>query len=174
MLLIALMMSVLSCAQRKKEWSKEFAFEMRGWSFFGPNIEVFLYNTDLRSYPRERFLINKGKLNENTLYILKTNFIDTLKVVDTLRVKLNGMQVDSLYRLAENYLSSIDMDNEIKMEDRNKVNVTPTDAYHFSVSLEYNNKQLSAREGLYNSELSDQAVQLFNFINKKLPEDFEL
>jgi hypothetical protein len=169
---IILSLTIISCQKSPKIKSKEFAFEIKTWGIPSDYKEAFLYNTQLDTYNRERFSINKGLLDANTLYVLKHDFDDSNKKVDTLKIKLIDKEVDSLYNLTYKYLSSVDMNNEI--EATQGIKAEPSDGFHFSISLLFNRKRLSCNEGIYGGNLSEEAIQLFNFINRKVPKEFAL
>ncbi|KAA3440138.1 hypothetical protein [Rufibacter hautae] len=151
--------------------SKEYGLEIKTFGLT-TKFEAFMYNTDVTVYDRQRFKINNGRLDENTLYVLKHHYENTTEIVDTLKVKLEDSAIDSLYILTYAYLSTIDMDNEV--EDKGGVRENIQDGASFTVSLLYNKKKLEASQwglkGVWRA--SDQADQLFKFINKKLPEKF--
>ncbi|GAA4307266.1 hypothetical protein [Nibribacter koreensis] len=155
--------------------SKEFGLEIKTFGL-GSKFEAFMYNTNVSVYDRERFKINDGRLDENTLYVLKRHYQDTIEVVDTLKVKFEDNAVDSLYILSHAYLKTISMDNEVDGSDRNRIREDIKDGASFSVSLLYDKKQLEASQwGLKGIRAaSNQTDQLFTFINKRLPEEFRL
>ncbi|QHL88411.1 hypothetical protein GU926_13595 [Nibribacter ruber] len=164
-----------SCQRPKKIKSKEFGLEIKTHGL-GPRFEAFMYNTEVNVYDQQRFKINNGRLDENTLYVLKHHYKDTIEVVDTLKVKFEEDSVDSLYILSYAYLKTINMDNEMDESDRSRIREDIKDGASFSVSLLYNKKILEASQwGLRGvRRASGQADQLFDFINRRLPEEFKL
>lgn len=164
--------ALLGCKDKQIIQSKNYAFDMKTWGLPGSlSFEAFLYNTDLPTYPPER----RGgvRFAENTLYILKHDFVDEVEKTDTLAIVLNGDQVDSLYALAYHYLSDFTIDNEV---EEGKVYKSIQDGTSLEVSLEYDGKLMKCSqfrlEGISHS--SPGGKELIVFINNKLPENFRL
>lgn len=105
---------VIACQNRKIVVSKEYSFEIRTWGMPGSvSFEAFLDNTDLNTYSLER----RGGIHfqQNVLYLLRHGFRDDQGVTDTLEIKLNDEQVDSLYNLAYGYVSGFEIDNRVEI-----------------------------------------------------------
>ncbi|WP_299757821.1 hypothetical protein [uncultured Pontibacter sp.] len=170
---LAALLPFSSCQRTEKVKSKEYGVEILTFGL-GTKFEAFMYNTEVTVYDRQRFKINNGRLDENTLYILKHHYQDTVEVVDTLKVKLQDSAIDSLYNLTHAYLTTIDMNNEI--EEGSQIRENIVDGASFTVSLIYDKKRLEGSQwGLKGAwRASDQAAQLFRFVNRRLPEEFKL
>ena len=97
LLLLSILLFIISCRQPDSIKSKEFGIKAGGISG-NTSFEAFLYNTEITTYA-ERYRINKTRLDENTLYVLKHDYQDTIKVTYTIKVKLTDSVIDSLYNL---------------------------------------------------------------------------
>jgi hypothetical protein len=165
-------LTLLACRDKEIIKSKNYSFEVKTWGFPGTkSFEAFMYNTDLRTYPPDR----RGgiQFKENTLYVLKHEYLDNQRTTDTLKIELTGEQVDSLYNLAYRYLSSFEIDNEVEI---GKVYESIQDGASISVTLGYNGKlmqwaQYRLKGVTYASVGGDKLVK---FINDKAPEKFRL
>lgn len=151
--------------------SKDYFFEATAWSFSGPSFESFMYNTDHSTYiPNRRGRI---QFEQNTLYMLRHVYENRVRTTDTLRVKLDDQEVDSLYYLAYRYLSDFEIENEVEI---GQLYETTTDGANFTVTLGFGGKRMECSQyrlkGVGYS--SSGGPQLIEFINKKVPHEFEL
>ena len=55
------------------------------------------------------------QFEQNTLHMLRHVYENRVRTTDTLRVKLDDHEVDSLYYLAYRYLSDSEIDNEVEI-----------------------------------------------------------
>ncbi|MBK0402116.1 hypothetical protein I5M27_03915 [Adhaeribacter sp. BT258] len=111
----------------------------------------------------------------STLYILKSKNIRATP--DTFKLKFENWEIDSLYTLTYNYLSSHYNNNSYVGEGEDWQ--FPSDQRPIIVSLVYGgykSKELQCTEWTTESiySLSKEASQLFSFINKKIAKGFEL
>lgn len=161
---------LIGCDSKEIVQSKMYSFEIATWAFFGPSFEAFMYNTDISTFPPDR---RGGNLfGENTLYILRHEFAESVRTTDTLTLRLSNAQVDSLYILAYRYVSEFAIDNEVPIGTH--LRKTISDGANLRVSLAYDEKLMECSqyrlEGVSHS--SEGGPELIEFINRKAPERF--
>ena len=121
------------------------------------------------------FIHLKMSPEASTLYILRSKSIRATP--DTFKLKFEKWEIDSLYTLTFNYLSSQYKNNGYAEEDEKLY--LPSNQRPIITSLVYGgykSKELQSTEWTNESiySLSKEASQLFNYINKKVPKDFQL
>lgn len=165
---LLVLVTFFSCEDRNERIINSGVFEMqlKSWSHFG-KIEFQVVYNDLPNTPFER----------ETLTIFKTYKREEQPYTDTLKVKINSEQEDSIYYYAYKYLSNFKISNKEEAINGERLIEVYDDGGNYSVSLEENEyRKLEATK--YSTagikESSDEASKLVSFINRQVPENFRI
>jgi hypothetical protein len=154
------------CQNHKKDQPnvhpKDFGINISaGGGLTGPYFTAKIFTPGLLDHRRKGFDVN-------ALYILKYYHGGE---PDTFKIQLNKNEIDSLYSLTYEYLSTSYKSVQVRDE-----NMRVNDGPSIVVQIIYAKKELTCQEWDIESISSPsvEAARLFRFINKRVSKDFKL